>query len=78
METVEPTAGLEEPTAGGAVSPTGELELVVAAGTVAAGVVVALTRVVETEMTDEETTVLRAGQSVTVAAQEVTVSYSVL
>lgn len=77
---MEPTAGLDEPAAGGAVSPTGELELVaLSAGAVATGAVVAaLTRVVETETREEEVTVLRAGQSVTVAAQEVMVSYSVL
>lgn len=72
---MEPTAGLDEPAAGGAVSPTGELELVALS---TGAVVAALTRVVETETREEEVTVLRAGQSVTEAAQEVMVSYSVL
>lgn len=67
-ETVEPTAGLEEPAGEGApVWPTGELEVAVDS-----------TRVVDSEKLDDETTVLAAGQSVTSGAHEVMVSYSVL
>lgn len=75
---VELPAGL----LGTGVPPTGEFSLVDSAGVVAAGVVaagvVAETRVEETAYELDDTTVLRAGQSVTSAAQEVMVSYCVL